>query len=87
MQQLPGWCLSRDSRQAWRHFRFPSRRRTIAFLRQAIHAAESAPAVAGSPGPTVSYRGDSVTLSIWTRDGAFADADVALVRSVVSRLS
>src|SRR5262245_13276738 len=82
MEQIPGWSLSHDGRQAWRQFQFRSRRQTVAFLRQAIQAAESAQVAIGSRGPVVSYRGDSVTVAIWAYKGGFTAEDLALARRV-----
>ncbi len=82
MQQLPDWHLSNNSRQAQRKFRFPSRSRAIEFLRQVIRNAECVPIAAGRPGPAFSCRRDAVTVSIWTQDGAFLDAEVAMARTI-----
>ena len=82
MQRLPGWRLSHDGRQAWRTFRFLSRNESFAFLRRALRTAESVPVAIGMRGPTVSYRGGTVTVSIWAFDGSFIEADVAMGRSV-----
>jgi len=85
MQQLPEWHLSHNSRQAQRKFQFPSRSRAIEFLCQVIRNAECVPIGAGRPGPAFSCRRDSVTVSIWTHEGAFLEAEVAMARNI-SRL-
>jgi pterin-4a-carbinolamine dehydratase len=85
MQQLPEWHLSHNSRRAQRKFQFPSRRRAIDFLRQVIRYAECVPIGAGRPGPGLSCRRDSVTVSICAHDGAFLEAEIAMARNI-SRL-
>ncbi|HXU45722.1 MAG TPA: 4a-hydroxytetrahydrobiopterin dehydratase, partial [Thermoanaerobaculia bacterium] len=86
MQQMPGWSLAPDSRSACRKFRFGTQGESIAFLRRAIQAAERVPVTFGTRGPVVSYRGDTVAVTLWAFDGAFTEADVALARAI-GRLS
>ena len=82
LETMPDWVLSRDGKQAQRRYKFRSRSESIAFLRQAITAAETIPVAFGTRGPTVTYRGDAVTVSIWARHGSFVEPDLDLVRAV-----
>src|SRR5262245_5449387 len=86
LQQMPGWSLAPDRRSACRKFRFGTQDESLAFLRQAILAAEGTPIAFGTRGPVVSYRGDTVAVTLWAFEGAFTEPDVALARTI-GRLS
>ncbi len=82
LEEMPGWKLSCDGRRVRRHFRFPSRGESLTFLRHAIKSAEATEVAFGRRGPGLAYRGDLVTVSIWSNQGSFTEADLHLARLV-----
>ncbi len=86
LEEMPGWKASRDSRRIQRKFLFETRDESLAFLRRAIKTAERTEIAFGGRGPAFAYRGDMVTVSLWSHGGAFSAQDLELAR-ILSRPS
>lgn len=77
---MPGWKASRDGRRIQRKFQFESRKESLAFLRHAIKSTERTEASFGGRGPALAYRGDGVTVSLWSHGGLFSGQELELAR-------
>ena len=86
LEEMPDWKASRDTRRIQRKFLFETRAESLAFLRRAIQSAEGAEITFGGRGPGFTYRGDMVTVSLWSHGGSFSAQDLELAR-VLSRPS
>ncbi|HEV7670711.1 MAG TPA: hypothetical protein VGS22_19500 [Thermoanaerobaculia bacterium] len=82
LQQMPGWELLSGGVQILRHFHFRTRADSLTFLRHAMSVIESMEVPFGLRGPTLAYRGDRVTVSIWSYRGSFIGPDLEVARLV-----
>jgi pterin-4a-carbinolamine dehydratase len=80
LEEMPGWKVSRDGRRIQRHFYFQSRSESLAFLRHAIKSTERTEVSFGGRGPALAYRGDGVTVSLWSHGGSFNGQELELAR-------
>ncbi len=80
LEEMPGWKVSSDGRRIQRHFLFQSRSESLAFLRHAIKSTERTEVAFGGRGPGLAYRGDLVTVSIWSHGGSFSRQELELAR-------
>ncbi len=80
LAKMPGWSASRDGRRVMRQFRFESRGQSLAFLRRALRSAEITEPAFGGRGPGFTYRGDVVTVWLWSHGGLFSAQDLELAR-------
>jgi pterin-4a-carbinolamine dehydratase len=80
LEEMPGWKASRDGRRIQRHFDFQSRSESLAFLRRAIKSTERTEVAFGGRGPAFAYRGDGVTVSLWSHGGSFSGQELELAR-------
>jgi pterin-4a-carbinolamine dehydratase len=80
LEEMPGWKASRDGRRIQRHFHFQSRSESLAFLRPPIKSTERTEVEFGGRGPALAYRGDGVTVSLWSHGGSFSGQELELAR-------
>ena len=84
LEEMPDWKASRDARRIQRKFHFETRNESLAFLRRALKSTERTEVAFGGRGPGFTYRGDMVTVSLWSHGGSFSAQDLELAR-VLSR--
>ncbi len=82
LQEMPGWKITRRGERISRHFQFRTRCESLSFLRKATQAIEATEVAFGLRGPVLTYRGDQVTVSIWSNRGVFSGPDLELARVV-----
>lgn len=82
LQEMPGWRLAKNGIQIQRQFVFRTRCEALSFLRLATSALESVEVPIGLLGPVMEFRGDRVTVSIWSHRGNFSGADLEVARIV-----
>lgn len=82
LQETPGWKLGSGGLLIQRQFVFRTRGESLSFLRRATSTVESVEVPFGLRGPVIEYRGDRVTVSIWSHRGTFSDADLEVARLV-----
>ncbi len=82
LREMPGWKLGAGGLQVQRQFVFRTRCESLSFLRHATSAAESVEVPFGLRGPVIEFRGDRVTVSIWSHRGTFSSADLEVARLV-----
>lgn len=80
LEEMPGWKVSSGGRRIQRHFLFQSRGDSLSFLRHAIKSTERTEPAFGGRGPALAYRGDRVTVSIWSHGGSFSGQELELAR-------
>ncbi len=81
LREMPGWEVS-GGILVQRRFTFRTRSESLSFLRHATRAIEAMEVPFGLRGPTLEYRGDQVTVAIWSNRGSFSGADLELARIV-----
>jgi pterin-4a-carbinolamine dehydratase len=82
LREMPGWTLGTGGLLIQRQFVFRTRCESLSFLRHATSAVESVEVPFGLRGPGIEYRGDRVTVSIWSHRGTFSGADLEVARLV-----
>ncbi len=82
LREMPGWKITRRGEKISRQFHFRTRCESLSFLRKATQAIEASEVAFGLRGPILTYRGDQVTVSIWSNRGVFSGPDLELARVV-----
>ncbi|HEV7670630.1 MAG TPA: 4a-hydroxytetrahydrobiopterin dehydratase [Thermoanaerobaculia bacterium] len=82
LRGMPGWKVVARGLQIQRQFIFRTRCESLSFLRHAVSAAEAVEVPFGLRGPVIEYRGDRVTVSIWSHRGVFSGPDLEVARVV-----
>lgn len=82
LRNMPGWKLAADGLRVQRQFVFRTRSESLSFLRLASDVVEAMEVPFGLRGPILEYRGDRVTISIWSNRGTFSGPDLEVARVV-----
>ncbi len=82
LREMPGWNLAADGLRIQRQFVFRTRCESLSFLRRASDVVEAMEVPFGLRGPILEYRGDRVTVSIWSNRGTFSGPDLEVARVV-----
>lgn len=82
LREMPGWRLAADGLRIQRHFIFRTRCESLSFLRRSANVVEAMEVPFGLRGPILEYRGDRVTVSIWSNRGTFSGPDLEVARVV-----
>ncbi|MEP7010478.1 MAG: 4a-hydroxytetrahydrobiopterin dehydratase [Acidobacteriota bacterium] len=82
LRGMPGWKLAADGLRIQRQFIFRTRCESLSFLRLVSEAVEAIEVPFGLRGPILEYRGDRVTVSIWSHRGTFSGPDLQVARVV-----
>lgn len=82
LREMPGWKLGAGGLLIQRQFVFRTRCESLSFLRRTTSVVESVEVPVGLRGPIIEYRGDHVTVSIWSHRGTFSGADLEVARLV-----